>query len=195
MHSTTNNVKGRGQDGEALRPQPAVAGPHGITCFFDTCMMRSSSTAIALAMEDYICVSLNDVEVLELDCEDDGSYHLSSLSALVGCEAAGLRYKNDCTGNFRGVKVTTDGELLQPRGGWGSRVYSVVVKDSTGSYSSCETSFSQPGDDSRRSQPVPHTSTSKGANHTSPQPQPSHYGVKCMLLFKLKPLGTCMCRY
>lgn len=124
-------------------------------------------------MEDYICVSLDGVEVLELDCEDDGSYHLSSLSALIGCEAAGLRYKNERTGNFRGVKVTTDGELLPPRGGWGSRIYSVVVKDSTGSYSSCETSLSQPGDDSELSQPVPQPSMSlKGANHASPQPQP-----------------------
>lgn len=57
-------------------------------------------------MEDYICVTLDGVEVLELDSEDDGSYQLSSLSALIGCEAAGLRYKNKCTGNFRGVKVT-----------------------------------------------------------------------------------------
>ena len=132
-------------------------------------------------MDDYICVSLDGVEVLELDCEDDGSYHISSLSALIGCEATGLRYKNECTGNFRGVKVTTDGELLQPRGGWGSRIYSVVVKDSTGSYSSCETSFSQPGDE--LSQPVPQPSISlKGANYGSPQP--SHYGIKCMLKFK-----------
>ena len=67
-------------------------------------------------------VSLDGVEVLELDCKDDGSYHVSSLSALIGCDGAGLRYKNECTGNFQGVKVTTDGELLQPRGGWGSRI-------------------------------------------------------------------------
>ena len=125
-------------------------------------------------MEDYICVSLDGVEVLELDSEDDGSYHLSSLSALIGCEAAGLRYKNECTGNFRGVKVTTDGELLQPRGGWGSRIYTVVVKDSNGSCSPCDISFSQPGDEP--SQPGPSKMSpvcvSKGTN------QATHYGIK-----------------
>ena len=126
-------------------------------------------------MEDYICVTLDGVEVLELDSEDDGSYQLSSLSALIGCEAAGLRYKNKCTGNFRGVKVTADGELLQPRGGWGSQTYTVVVKDSNGSCSPCDTSLTQPADDPCRSGPSKTLYASKGAN------QSPHVGIKCML--------------
>ena len=51
-------------------------------------------------MEAYIYVSLNSIDLLELDSENDGSYHLSSLSALIICEAAGLHYINECTGNF-----------------------------------------------------------------------------------------------
>ena len=53
-------------------------------------------------MEGYICISLDGIDELELDSEDNGSYHLSLLSALIGCEAAGLCYKSECMGNFRG---------------------------------------------------------------------------------------------
>ena len=104
-------------------------------------------------MEDYICISLDGIDVLEMDFEDDSSYHLSSLSALIGCEAAGLRYKNERTGKFRGVKVTTDGELLQPRGEWASTICTMVVKDSSGSCSPCDTNFSQSGKETNQPRP------------------------------------------
>lgn len=85
---------------------------------------------------DYILVSANGQDPVELECEDDGSYLLSSLTALVGGESAGLMYDNPDTGRPRGVKVR-DGELLAPRDGWGdeNRVYRVVFKARDGSSS------------------------------------------------------------
>jgi hypothetical protein len=98
-------------------------------------------------MEDFICVTCDGVEILELECEDDGSYRLSALSSLTGCDAVGLRYKNDSTGNCRGVKISADGELMEPRDGWGSKVYTVVTKDAGPTSQVLDSSYSQSSSD------------------------------------------------
>ena len=98
-------------------------------------------------MEDIICVTVDGVEILELECEDDGTYRLSALSSLTGCDAVGLRYNNDSTGNYRGVKISVEGELMEPRGGWGSRVYTVVTKDAGPTSQFLDSSYSQPSSD------------------------------------------------
>ena len=109
-------------------------------------------------MEDFICVTIDGVEILELDCEDDGSYRLCALSSLTGCEALGLRYKNESTGNYRGVKA---GELLQPREGWGSRVYTVVTRNVVASGQSLDMHSSL--DEPIKSSPSAHGTSSGGA--------------------------------
>ena len=96
-------------------------------------------------MEEFICVTVDGVEILELDCEDDGTYRLSSLSSLTGYDAVGLCYRNDSTGNYRGVKISADEEFTEPRGGWGSRVYTVVTKDTGSTSQLLDSSYSQPG--------------------------------------------------
>ena len=75
---------------------------------------------------DYILVTLGS-EPVELECEEDGSYLLSSLAAAVGCEVTGLCFKNEATGHFRFVKVA-NGRLLPPKDGWGLRIYHVSAK-------------------------------------------------------------------
>ena len=65
-------------------------------------------------------------------------------------------------------KVTADGELLQPQGGWGSRTYTVVVKDSNGGCSSLDTSLSQPGNGNKRSQPEQASKTLVRAKMSQP---------------------------
>ena len=65
-------------------------------------------------------------------------------SYLTGCDAVGLRYKNDSTGNYRGVKISTEGDLMEPQGGWGSRLYTVVTKDAGAGSQFLDSSYSQP---------------------------------------------------
>lgn len=98
-------------------------------------------------MKVFICVTCESVEILKLDCEDDGTYHLSALSSLTRCNAVGLRYKNDSTGKYRGVKISADGELMEPQGGWGSNVYTVVIKDAAPTSQYLDSSFSQSSSD------------------------------------------------
>ena len=50
---------------------------------------------------------------MEVECEDDGSFLLDTVSAVVGIVSEGVRYKNEATGNFKGVKVV-DGKLIPP---------------------------------------------------------------------------------
>ena len=78
-------------------------------------------------MAEYIMVTLDGKEIVEVECEDDGSFLLDTISAVVGSIAGGLRHKNEATGNFRGVKVV-DGKLIPPKGGWGSRIYYLTPK-------------------------------------------------------------------
>ena len=76
---------------------------------------------------DYILISLDGEEPIELECEEDGSYLLSSLEDIVGCNITSLRYKNETTGNYRFVKVA-NGKFLPPKDGWGTRLYYVNRK-------------------------------------------------------------------
>lgn len=87
---------------------------------------------------------MDGVEILEPDCEDDGTHCLSALSSLTGYDAVGLCYRNDSIGNYRGVKISADGEFTEPRGEWGSRVYTVVTKDTGSTSQLLDSSYSQP---------------------------------------------------
>ena len=78
--------------------------------------------------ENYIVVTLDGNENLELECDENGRFMLSSLDALVGVTTSGLKYISH-TSRYRGVRVQ-DGELLPPSDGWQSdtRVYHVIVR-------------------------------------------------------------------
>ena len=76
---------------------------------------------------DYILVTLDGEEPIEFECEEDGSFLLTSLEAVTSCDVTSLRYKNETTGNFRFVKVV-NGEFLPPKDGWGLRLYYVSRK-------------------------------------------------------------------
>ena len=76
---------------------------------------------------DYILVTLDGEEPIEFECEEDGSFLLTSLEAVVGCDVTCLRYKNETTGNYRFVKVS-NGKFLPPKDGWGLRLYYVSKK-------------------------------------------------------------------
>ena len=64
-------------------------------------------------MSDYIVVTVDGKENLELECNSPGKFVLSDLESLIGASVVGLKYVSE-TSRHRGVRVEA-GELL---GGW-----------------------------------------------------------------------------
>ena len=81
-----------------------------------------------MAEVQFIVVTLDGVENLELEADSEGRFTLTCLDSLVGVLSVGLRYLSK-NSRFRGVRVA-NGELLRPPDGWKSeeRIYRVVVK-------------------------------------------------------------------
>ena len=76
----------------------------------------------------FILVTADGKEELELVCEPDGRYLMSSLAALVGGTPVGLTYTSPQSSRQRGVRVV-NGEILPPSDGWltsSNRIYRVV---------------------------------------------------------------------
>eukprot|EP00731_Ephydatia_muelleri_P006897 Em0003g1145a len=82
-----------------------------------------------MAGADYIVVTVEGVEQLELEADSEGRFTLSSLDSLIGVPTSGLRYMSQ-NSRYRGVRVE-NGELMRPYDGWQSegRVYIVLAKN------------------------------------------------------------------
>lgn len=82
-----------------------------------------------MAGADYIVVTVEGVEQLELEADSEGRFTLSSLDSLIGVPTSGLRYMSQ-NSRYRGVRVE-NGELMRPYDGWQSegRVYKVLAKN------------------------------------------------------------------
>jgi len=88
---------------------------------------RSAETESIDMDIDYILITLNGEEHIELECEEDGKFLLTSLEAILGCDVTSLRYRNKATGKFKFVRIA-NGELLPPKNGWRLRLYYVSRK-------------------------------------------------------------------
>ena len=83
-------------------------------------------------MGEYIRVTEDEnapEDAIELPSDEDGSILLSTIQAQFP-GSTGLRYRNEETQTWRGVRLA-DGVLYPPVGGWGSALY-IVVSNKTG---------------------------------------------------------------
>ena len=83
-------------------------------------------------MGEYIRVTEDEntpEEAIELPSDEDGTILLSTIQAQFP-GATGLRYRNEETQTWRGVRLA-DNILCPPAGGWGSALY-IVVSSKTG---------------------------------------------------------------
>ena len=62
----------------------------------------------------------------KIPIDRDGTIPLSTIQAQFGAAVTGLKYKNKGMEGWTGIRLG-DGVLSQPKGGWGSRLYVVVV--------------------------------------------------------------------
>ena len=77
-------------------------------------------------MSSYIQVAEEEgEEPIEIPSEEDGPLLLSTLAAQFP-GACGMKYRNPITGNFRGIRLSTDDKLHAPDGSWGQYVYIAV---------------------------------------------------------------------
>lgn len=79
-------------------------------------------------MGHWVIVSLADAgsDAVEVELEEDGTLLMTNLRSQFA-NATGLRYRNEATGAYGGIKPV-DGKLYAPDGGWGTRIYTGMCK-------------------------------------------------------------------
>ena len=85
-------------------------------------------------MSEYIRVAEDEQvpeDAIELPSDEDGTILLSTIQAQYP-GSTGLRYRNEETQTWRGVRLA-DGVLYPPAVGWGNSLY-IVVSSKTGKF-------------------------------------------------------------
>lgn len=119
----------------------------------------SASTAVhipAVYVPKFLKAMLdsNSAEHVEIPVEPNGTLLLSTLKSQFST-AIGLKYRNEETHILRAVRVSGDGVLSAPDGGWGDRLYLVVsTTTESSSRSTTDDSFKRKADEGMSDNPM-----------------------------------------